>query len=81
MPTVLRKDGFRVVIYPGDHLPPHVHVLKTGGEVKIEVNLPGQPPVITSVSPGMNNQDVAKALKLVTQNQPLLLAEWRRIHG
>ena len=26
MPTVVRKYGLRVVIYPGDHNPPHVHV-------------------------------------------------------
>lgn len=28
MPTVLREDGFRVVVYgpPREHPPPHVHV-------------------------------------------------------
>jgi len=32
MPTVLKKDGFR--IYPNDHLPAHVHVFKAGREAK-----------------------------------------------
>ncbi len=27
MPTVLRIGGLRVVIYPNDHPPPHVHVI------------------------------------------------------
>jgi hypothetical protein len=29
VPTVLRFDGFRVVIYPNDHRPAHVHVIGT----------------------------------------------------
>ena len=32
MPTVLRIDGMRVVIYPNDHRPAHVHVAGAGGE-------------------------------------------------
>lgn len=27
MPTILRFEGLRVVIYPNDHSPEHVHVL------------------------------------------------------
>ncbi len=30
MPTVKRIDGLRVVIYPNDHRPAHVHVI--GGD-------------------------------------------------
>jgi hypothetical protein len=37
MPTVLRKDGFAVRIYFNDHLPPHVHVFKGGGQVRISL--------------------------------------------
>jgi Domain of unknown function (DUF4160) len=37
MPTIIREDGFRVVIYPNDHIPAHVHVLKGGGEVRIDL--------------------------------------------
>lgn len=38
VPTVLRVDGFRVVIYlpPREHDPPHVHVWKGDGEVVIK---------------------------------------------
>ena len=31
MPTVLRLGGLRVVIYPNDHSPPHVHVIGLRG--------------------------------------------------
>ncbi len=37
MPTVHREQGFRVVIYPNDHLPSHVHVQKGGGEARINL--------------------------------------------
>jgi hypothetical protein len=30
MPQVLEQNGFRVMIYPDDHRPAHVHVYKSG---------------------------------------------------
>jgi len=50
MPTVLRKNGFRVVIYPNDHLPSHVHVLKRDGEVRIDLGDEETAPKLLSVS-------------------------------
>ena len=38
MPTSIKQDGFRIVIYPNDHLPSHVHVIKGDGEVRISLN-------------------------------------------
>ena len=38
MPTIIKQDGFRIVIYPNDHLPSHVHVIKGDGEVRISLN-------------------------------------------
>ena len=35
MPTVLRIGGLRVVIYPNDHRPAHVHVIGDGEAVFI----------------------------------------------
>lgn len=38
MPTVARHNGFRFVIYPNDHLPPHVHVkMRDGRECRIDL--------------------------------------------
>jgi hypothetical protein len=31
MPTVLRREGYEIVIYFNDHPPPHVHAFKGGG--------------------------------------------------
>ena len=37
MRTVLRIDGLRVVIYPNDHPPAHVHILGPGWVVVIDL--------------------------------------------
>ena len=40
MPTVLMIGGWRVVIYPNDHRPAHVHVM--GGGCEAVFNLSGE---------------------------------------
>ena len=45
MPTVGdRIDGLRVVIYPNDHRPAHVHVIGNGCEAVFKLNCPEGPP-------------------------------------
>lgn len=41
MPTVARLGGLRVVIYPNDHRPAHVHVIGAGNEAIFVLNCPG----------------------------------------
>ncbi len=81
MPTVLRRDGFRVVIYPNDHLPSHVHVLKGSGEVRIDLGSEETAPRLMSVFGDIRDKDVVRALYLVKEYQTELLAQWREIHG
>jgi Domain of unknown function (DUF4160) len=50
MPTILREQGFRVVIYPNDHLPSHVHVFKGSGEVRIELGNEESDPSLMSIT-------------------------------
>ena len=38
MPTVLTVFGLRVVIYPNDHRPAHVHVIGKGCEAVFNLN-------------------------------------------
>jgi hypothetical protein len=38
MPTVLRFDGLRAVVYPNDHRPAHVHVIGRGREAVFSLN-------------------------------------------
>ena len=81
MPTVHREDGFQIRIYPNDHLPRHVHVFKSDGEVIIQLGSKTETPSIDEVHKGISNKDVAKALTLVQVNQVKLLESWKNIHG
>jgi uncharacterized protein len=80
MPTILREQGFRVVIYPNDHLPSHVHVFKGSGEVRIEMGDEESDPSLMTITGQISDKDVAKALYLVKEHQAKLLAKWREIH-
>lgn len=76
MLTVVQADGYAIRIYPNDHEPPHVHVIRAGGEVKIALT----PPAVIR-NEGLNRRELQRALELVEQHLERLLAEWRRLHG
>ncbi|MEG5035208.1 DUF4160 domain-containing protein [Microcoleus sp. AT3-D2] len=71
MPTILRKNGFRVVIYFDDHLPAHVHVINADSEVKIDLGSSANSPQIIQLNG--KRGDAVKALELVTAHQNELL--------
>jgi uncharacterized protein DUF4160 len=76
VPTVLRIDGLRVVIYPNDHRPAHVHVIGPGWVVVVIL---AGPEVREAI--GCNQSDARRALDLVAEHQETLLKAWSRIHG
>ena len=80
MPTVLRKNGFQVIIWTNDHEPMHVHVFKAEGELVIDL---GNDKAEVSIREnyGMRNTDLRRALSLISRNHDLLLEKWREIHG
>lgn len=43
MPTILRLQGWRVVVIPGDHTPCHVHVMRSPSEAVLNLNCPDGP--------------------------------------
>lgn len=80
MVTVLRQGGFRIAIYLEDHEPAHVHVYGDG-EVKINLlsQSGGRPKVVDHMK--MRVGDVRKALRIVTEQQEMLLMKWNEYHG
>ena len=76
MPTVLRIDGLRVVIYPNDHPPAHVHVLGPGWVVVINLILPEIREAI-----GCDEREARRVLRLIADHQVALMDAWRRFHG
>jgi hypothetical protein len=76
MPTILRIDGLRVVIYPNDHPPAHVHVLGPG--LAVVINLVGME---LCEAIGCTEREARRILQVIAEHQETLLTEWRRIHG
>lgn len=80
MVTILKEGGFRIVIYTNDHAPAHVHVIKAGGEAKI--NLSGTDGNAELVwADGCKKSDVRRAMQIVETHRESFLAEWSKIHG
>lgn len=74
MPTVLRVNGFQIVVYTHDHLPKHVHV-KYGGDVVILEIATGA--IIRASRMAAN--DIRAAQSIVVANAAFLESEWDRI--
>jgi hypothetical protein len=82
MPTVHAESGFEVRIYlpPREHHPPHVHVIRAGGEVIINLGQGEAPPDIREVH-RMSTRDAICAYRIVERIRDDLLLRWREYHG
>lgn len=78
MPTVLKQDGFNIVIWTHDHMPMHVHCY---------LGKPNQAPAVelwladaeVKKNRGLSLKDVRRARKIVEDNRDFLIREWQRI--
>lgn len=80
MPTVFRFGAFRVVIYPNDHRPPHVHVMGNGVEAVFQLCCPDGP-VELRQNYGFSRRDLAEIAAKLGENLEILCKAWERIHG
>ena len=80
MPTVLRKDGFRVMIYPHDHEPAHVHVWHGDAQVIVTLGQHGDGPRIRTYRDASRKMR-ADVWRLIAEHNDFLLTEWERRHG
>ena len=79
MPKVGEIDGLRVVIYPNDHRPAHVHVIGDS-EAVFKLNCPNGPPELRE-NYGFTSGDLKKIKSALKSDLTHLCAEWSRIHG
>jgi len=82
MPTVARINGLRVVIYPNDHRPAHVHVMDAHREAVFFLNCPDGP-VELRLSKGFKTHELGPIVDaLMPQHQMKAACEkWSEIHG
>ena len=76
MPTVLRQNGFSLMIYTRDHEPMHVHVWYQGSEAIIRF----ENEIILLEEQGFNHRQIRRALAIVRQNKEFLIEKWREIY-
>ena len=74
MPKLKEFPGCRIVIYPRDHLPPHVHVeFRDGSRCTVEI----QGLLVTgAVRPSGR---LKQPLEWIAANRARLLAKWKEI--
>ena len=78
MRTISRIGGLRVVIYPNDHRPAHLHLIGDG-EVMVMLNCPDGPSELRA-SDGFSRSHVARIGTSQAGHLATLCAEWRDIH-
>ena len=80
MPTVLRLEGYVIMIYLHDHRPAHVHVSARGCELVVNLN---RSPAYVSVrnNNGFKTPEIANILRLVQRHRDVLCEMWKGIHG
>ena len=80
MPTVLRFDGLRVVIYPNDHRPAHVHAIGPGCEAVFDLNCPAGP-VELRENYGFSRREIRRLPGVLMDHLDELCRAWEQIQG
>jgi hypothetical protein len=76
MPEIVRLSNSKICIFPGDHAPPHFHLMGLGWAVQSEIAslelMRGRAP----------RRDLAEAIEWASapENLALLAREWRRLN-
>lgn len=79
MPTALRFEAYRVVIYTNDHRPAHVHVIGPNGRAIFELHCPEGPPIVRDS--WLKPAELAKIKAILHQHVAELCQAWENIHG
>ena len=79
MPTVLRFDGLRVVVYPNDHRPAHVHVIGRGNEAVFNLNCPAGP-IELRENYRFSRRELEQILDVLVRHLEDLCRAWERFH-
>ena len=79
MPTVLRLGSLRVVIYPNDHRPAHVHVTGQGHRAVFILNCSAGP--LSLRRSGFPEQQTQHIRAELEKHLTLLCKAWEELHG
>jgi hypothetical protein len=81
MPSVIPPlKGWRIVIYPNDHRPPHVHVIGAQAHARFELLCDlGRTQLMSNI--GFTRSHIQLIFAYLRKHLKRLCSEWGRIHG
>ena len=79
MPTIFTFGSYRVVVYPNDHRPAHVHVIGPDGEAVFNLRCPGGPLELRE-SFGLSVQEVNRIARQIEIELAELCKAWKEHH-
>ena len=71
-PAIVRTRNLRVVVYPKDHQPPHVHVFGPDAEAKFTIE-----DLKCFYSRGFSSKTISEIENFLKTKKDLLLEAWR----
>ena len=75
MPTLLNEKGFKFFFYANEHRPAHVHVMKSEGWAKIEME------TSVVVYSTLKKQELKECLELLSLHRRQFLEVWNAWFG
>ena len=79
MPTLFLVGGYRIVVYPNDHGPPHVHIVGSGHAKFLLGNAPDDVSLVDN--DGISPRDLRRLAEVLIDRHRECLAGWRKYHG
>jgi Domain of unknown function (DUF4160) len=80
VPTVLRIGKLRVVIYPNDHRPAHVHIASSESEAVFYLNCPAGPASLRE-NYGFRLRESGRIAAALNRHITELCSNWKEIHA
>ncbi|WP_425432491.1 DUF4160 domain-containing protein [Granulicella rosea] len=80
VPAILRFRNFRIVIFPNDHTPAHIHAIGPDVAAIFTLNC-WRGPVVRRSSDQTKLADERALLQFVSDNLEVLCKAWETIHG
>ncbi|MEO0806073.1 MAG: DUF4160 domain-containing protein, partial [Cyanobacteria bacterium J06643_4] len=67
MAEIHRERGFTFHVLSNDHQPAHIHIKKSGGEIKVDISDKNEV-VLLDIKSEMKNKDINRALDIAEAN-------------
>jgi hypothetical protein len=80
VPTVHKLGALRIVIYPNDHRPAHVHVVGGGHAAVFNLRCPVGPPELRE-NYGFPRAKLIRIERHIRSRLSALCRAWEKIHG